>query len=103
MGFRLTFFHVAGVENSLADGLSRRFQEMSQTERQSWIPQIEERDDFLFAIRPASNCVPSEPVSQSTDVTATHTDGKLSHSKIKCVRFKRQLYCMYCCIFGQYR
>jgi hypothetical protein len=42
----------------LADGISRAFEEMSPAEVQEWIPQVDEKDDFLFTIsqnRPAND------------------------------------------------
>ena len=51
MGFRLTFQHVSGKrQNLVADCLSRSFEEMSVIERESFIPTIDPKDDFLFAI-----------------------------------------------------
>ena len=51
MGFRLNFHHVSGKrENTLADSLSRCFEEMTTSEIEKWVPNVDPRDDFLFAI-----------------------------------------------------
>jgi hypothetical protein len=51
LSFRLQFHHVSGKrENMLADGISRAFEDMSAAEVEEWIPQVDEKDDFLFAI-----------------------------------------------------
>jgi hypothetical protein len=59
MSFKLHFHHVSGKrENMLADGISRAFEEMSPAEVQEWIPQVDEKYDFLFTIshnRPAND------------------------------------------------
>jgi hypothetical protein len=52
MGFRLSFAHISGVKNSLADSLSRCFEYMTDPEREIWIPKLDEKDDFLFTITP---------------------------------------------------
>jgi hypothetical protein len=51
MGFRLNFHHVSGKrENMLADSLSRCFEDMTTSEIEEWIPHVDPKDDFLFAI-----------------------------------------------------
>jgi hypothetical protein len=50
MGFRLNFRHLSGKANVLADSLSRCFVDMNPTEREQWIPSVDPKDDFLFAI-----------------------------------------------------
>jgi RNase H-like domain found in reverse transcriptase len=64
MGFRFNFHHVSGKrENMLADSLSRCFEEMNATELEQWIPTVDPKDDFLFAISQKSQ---SDPESRKT-------------------------------------
>jgi hypothetical protein len=51
MGFRLNFRHVSGKrENLLADSLSRSFEDMNASELEQWIPNVDPKDDYLFAV-----------------------------------------------------
>jgi RNase H-like domain found in reverse transcriptase len=69
MGFRLNFHHVSGKrENMLADSLSRCFEDMSSTELEQWIPTVDPKDDFLFAISQKGQ---SDPQSRKP-VTGIH-------------------------------
>jgi len=50
MGFQLKFHHVKGQQNSLADCISRSFEDMNDAEQIDWSPRVDPSDDFLFTI-----------------------------------------------------
>jgi hypothetical protein len=49
MELPLNFRHLSGKANVLADSLSRCFVEMNPTEREQWIPTVDQKYYFLLA------------------------------------------------------
>jgi hypothetical protein len=90
LSFRLQFHHVSGKrENMRADGIRRALEDMSAAEVKEWIPQVDEKDDFLLTVsqkKPANDPIGSshsvhlDDNAHRTNQTAK-TDDAFSHRR----------------------